>query len=171
MSQTPTVETHTISTFAYLDFTILATIFMVPLVFSGPQLVVGTIVNACLFLAAENWPVKKLIPLAILPSIGAILHGVVLGAFTPLLLYMAPFIWISNLILMLSYQYLRTKSVGIGVGLAAGVKALFLFSIAWLLVGSHVLPAVFLTSMGALQLASALLGGSLVAFLNKIIQR
>jgi len=170
MSQTVAAVTQPVTTVKYAEILIYATAFLVPLVLSGPQLVVGTIVNACLFLAAENWSTKQLIPLAILPSLAAILHGVVLGAFTPFLLYMAPFIWLGNGVLMLSYRLMKAKSVGLAVGLAAAVKAVFLLSVASLLVGQQILPTVFLTSMGALQLATALFGGAtaqLVQFLIK----
>ena len=159
------------STVSKIDALIYAVAFVVPLVLTGPQLVVGTIVNACLFLAAENWPVKKLIPLAILPSVAAILHGVVLGGFTPFLLYMAPFIWLSNGILMLVYKLVKDKSLGLGVGLAAGLKALFLFSVAWILVNQHILPAPFLIAMGVLQLVTAIFGGATAQLTRVLIKK
>ena len=144
-------------------------IFAIPLVFSGPQIVVGTVVNACLFIAAKQTSPAKLIPLAILPSLAAILHGVVLGSFSPLLLIMAPFIWIGNLILMLVYK--KIPRGFLAVPLASLLKTAWLFSIAFLLVNFQVLPKIFLTSMGTLQLVTALLGGSLAFILVSLVER
>jgi hypothetical protein len=144
-------------------------IFAVPLVLSGPQLVVGTVVNACLFIAAKQTTTSKLIPLAILPSLAAIMHGVVLGSFSQFLLIMAPFIWVSNFILMVVYK--QTNQKLIGLPLASLAKTAWLFSIAFLLVNLGVLPKIFLTSMGVFQLATALLGGSLALILASIMER
>ena len=144
-------------------------IFAIPLVLSGPQLVVGTVVNACLFIAAKQTTPSKLIPLAILPSLAAIMHGVVLGSFSQFLLIMAPFIWAGNFILMMVYKQTSQKLVGLP--LAALVKTAWLFSIAFVFVKLGVLPKIFLTSMGVFQLATALLGGGVAYLLVSMTER
>ncbi len=171
MSENTTTLTFPAVTAKYLDVLVYGLVFVVPLVFSHPQLVVGTLVNACLFLAAANCPMKKLTLLAILPSVAAILRGAVLGPFTPFLLYLAPFIWLGNGLLMWVFQRLSVKSVGLGVVAAAGLKALLLYVVALILVNQRVLPSVFLTSMGVLQLSTAILGGVLAVGTSYFSQR
>ena len=144
-------------------------IFTVPLVLSGPQLVVGTVVNACLFIAAKQTSAIRLVPLAILPSLAAIMHGVVLGSFSQFLLIMVPFIWVGNYLLMLVFK--QTKNQLVGWPLASILKTIWLFSFAFLLVKLGILPKVFLTAMGIFQLITALLGGGLGLALTRLMER
>lgn len=143
-----------------------AVCFLVPFLIGHPQLVVGVLVNAALILASLNLKGWKLLPVVILPSIAVLSRGLIFGPFTVFLLYMIPFIWISNWILVWSFKKFnlglklnRWSVLGIGTSLKAG----FLFGSAFLLVKFGVLPVLFLTTMGLLQVYTAVAGG-LLAF-------
>ena len=70
--------------------------FVIPFVIGHPQIVVGIIVNASLVLAALNLKNKKLVPIIFLPSVAVLSKGLIFGSFTIFLIYIIPFIWISN---------------------------------------------------------------------------
>jgi len=131
--------------------------FFVPFTFGHPQWLVGTIVNACLFLGATYLSKKYWLPLAILPSLGVLARGLVFGQLTMFLVYFLPFIWLGNLILILVYK--KTNFV-----LASLAKFLFLYLVVNIYFGFHLVPKLFLIAMGLNQLATALAGG-LIAFL------
>jgi len=157
--------------------------FFVPFAFGHPQWLVGTIVNACLFLGAVFLPKKYFLPLAVLPSLGVLARGLVFGPFTYFLVYFLPFIWLGNLILILVFRsvyefqlkrdptssnlknaFSKLLEVGSLIGLPALAKFLFLAIIANIYFKFSVVPALFVQTMGLNQLATALSGG-LVAFL------
>jgi len=139
--------------------------FFVPFALGHPQWLVGTIVNVCLFLGAVYLPKRYFIALAVLPSLGVLARGVLFGSFTMFLVYFLPFIWIGNLLLVLTTKGLFSRFGYIFSAFSACVfKFLFLFIIANICFRYDVVPAFFLHSMGLNQLSTALDGG-LVAFL------
>ncbi|MCX6769154.1 MAG: hypothetical protein NT051_00535, partial [Candidatus Micrarchaeota archaeon] len=69
-------------------------VFSLPFVLGHEQLLVGAFVNCALVLAALNLRGARLLPVIILPSIGAFLAGMVFGAAAQPLLYLVPFIWV-----------------------------------------------------------------------------
>ncbi|MDO8610718.1 MAG: hypothetical protein Q7R95_09300 [bacterium] len=142
--------------------------FMIPFLISGPQLLTGTIVNCFLFLSATHVSKKNIIMISLLPSIGALLNGVVFGVFTPFLFYFLPFIWISNLILVITFKKIQSNVV-VKIGLSSVLKFAFLFVAAQVYFSLHLVPKLFLTAMGIFQLITALLGGLLFIFLQKFI--
>ncbi len=133
---------------------------VVPFLLGHPQWLVGTVVNACLFLAVVFLPSKYYLPLAVFPSLGVLARGLVFGPFTYFLVYFLPFIWLGNLILILTFKkcFSRFKYI-FSVILASGAKFLFLFIIANIYFKFSIVPALFLQSMGFSQLATALAGG------------
>jgi hypothetical protein len=141
--------------------------FIVPFSLGHPQWLVGTIINASLFLAAIFLPKKFFAPLIILPSLGVLGRGIIFGPFTSFLIYFLPFIWFGNLILILFFKKLYNKLTNklyylkffLSVFCAAAVKYLFLMAIANLYFKFHLVPAVFLQAMGINQLLTALSGG------------
>jgi hypothetical protein len=137
--------------------------FFTPFMLGHPQLLVGTLVNAALILGATYLRGHKLLPIILLPTFGVLFAGLIFGPFTIFLIYMMPFIWIGNAILAYGHRHLMLKKVNyvFSVGLAALVKAGFLFSCAFILVKLSVIPALFLSTMGLVQLYTALLGGTL----------
>ncbi len=137
--------------------------FIIPFSLGHPQWLVGTIVNTCLFLAAIFLPKKFFLPLIILPSLGVLSRGIIFGPFTSFLVYFLPFIWLGNLILILSFKKPCKKfhhfNYFISIFIAAISKYLFLLAIANLYFKFHFVPAVFLQTMGISQLLTALAGG------------
>lgn len=139
--------------------------FFVPFGLGHPQWLVGTIVNACLFLGAIYLPKRYYISLAILPSFGVLARGIIFGPFTLFLVYFLPFIWIGNLILILVFKNLFSRLGFVFSGISASVlKFLFLLATAFIYLKFSIVPAVFLQAMGLNQLATALAGG-LIAFI------
>lgn len=140
--------------------------FAIPLLVPHPQLLTGTVVNAFLIMAALHFRGWKVAPLVILPSMAAVLNGVLFGPFTVFILYMMPFIWLGNFVLVYLFKQLHAaKNINYwaALGGSAIAKAALLFGAAFLFVNVGVLPAMFLTAMGILQLGTAIAGG-IVAF-------
>jgi hypothetical protein len=148
--------------------------FFVPFLLGHPQLLVGTVVNASLILAALNLKSYKLLPIIMIPSLGVLTKGLIFGPFTIFLVYMIPFIWIGNTILVYCF---KKFNLGLRMNkwfvlfIGSGLKVGFLFGIAYLLVKVGILPAVFLGAMGLLQVYTALLGGVLAFSVQGIKKR
>lgn len=130
--------------------------FLVPFLFKQPQILIGSTVNFLLIFSVSQFDTKKIIPLLFVPSISSLLSGVLFGAFTPYLLYMIPFIATANFILILSFKYIQIKYLRIVI--SSLLKASFLFSCAYILVNTVHIPQIFLTTMGAIQFLTALIG-------------
>lgn len=140
--------------------------FAIPLLFPHPQLLTGTLVNAFLVMAALHFRGWKVLPLVMLPSMAAVLNGVLFGPFTVFLLYMMPFIWLGNfaLVYLFKMMFVANKtSYFLALGVSSLAKAGLLFGVALLLVNADILPALFLSAMGLVQLGTAITGG-IVAF-------
>ena len=149
-----------------LSLYILATIFAT-LLLSHQQLIVGTVVNLMLLTGAVNLKKNQLLPLAIFPSILAVFQGLLFGKFTFFLLYFLPFIWISNLVYMTVFK--KTKGNGVYRLLISSFgKTAILFITAVLFTNILLVPKIFLTAMGVLQLVTSLLGGGLFLIINKL---
>lgn len=138
--------------------------FFLPFVLGHPQVLVGVIVNAMLIVGATYLKGHKLLPLILLPSIGVLTAGVLFGTYTVFLLYLIPFIWIGNALYVYVYKHVNIKKHGLknnllGIGTASILKAGFLFGATFLLVQFAIVPSIFLTAMGVLQLTTALIGG------------
>ncbi len=148
----------------YAEMFLYATIsFAIPFVLGQPQLLVGSVVNCALVLAAFNLKGNRLLPVIILPSVGAYAAGAIFGVASSALLTMIPFIWAGNLILVFSMKKLtlamkQNRLLSLGIG--AGAKAGFLFLSAFVLFSVGLVPVAFLTAMGILQLTTALIGGA-----------
>lgn len=136
--------------------------FFAPLMIGHPQILVGVLVNAALVLNALNVRGYKLLAVIMLPSLGVLSRGLLFGPFTVFLVYMIPFIWVGNAILVYAFKKFSVsmklnKVFTLIIG--ASMKSLFLFSMAYLFVNVGVLPVVFLTSMGVMQFYTAIAGG------------
>jgi hypothetical protein len=134
--------------------------FFAPFMIGHPQIVVGVLVNAALVMAGLNLRNYKLLPVIIMPSLGVLTRGLIFGPLTIFLVYMIPFIWIGNSVLVYAFKRLKMNKV-MTLIIGSIVKAAFLFSAAFILVKLNVLPALFLTTMGMFQFYTALLGGAL----------
>lgn len=135
--------------------------FAIPLLFSSPQIITGTVVNCLLFLSVQRLSKKELIPLVVLPSLGAVAHGVLFGPQTIYLYYFLPFIWLGNYLLIHLFSSFRTYPYVSRVVISAVSKYLLLQLFAQLFFHNHIVPSVFVISMGYIQLFTALLGGLL----------
>ena len=138
--------------------------FFLPFILGHPQILVGVIVNAMLIVGATYLKGLKLLQIILLPSLGVLTAGVIFGTYTMFLLYLIPFIWLGNAIYVYVYKYFNIgqnllKNNFLGIGVASLLKAGFLFGITFLLVQLALVPVVFLTAMGVLQLTTALIGG------------
>jgi len=162
------VATVTNTVAAQLALLVPIVAFAVPLVVSGPQWLTGTIVNCLLILAAARLSGPATGLTIILPSIGAVGHGMLFGPFTPFLVFFLPFIWAGNWLLVACFRFFRPYVFApINVLVSAGAKAALLYGAALLLVRFGWVPALFLTSMGMVQLFTAIAGGLLaLAFLR-----
>lgn len=143
--------------------------FFIPFVLGHPQWMVGIIVNASLILGANYLRGYKLLPVILLPSLGVLTAGLIFGSYTVFLLYLIPFIWIGNALYAYSYkhlQFVKMNKIFSVIG-ASGLKTTFLFLSALLLVTLGVIPAMFLTAMGVLQLVTALVGGVVAVVIIK----
>ncbi|MFH0927793.1 MAG: hypothetical protein V1822_04400 [Candidatus Micrarchaeota archaeon] len=141
-------------------YSILA--FFVPFFLAQPQLIVGSIVNFALVLGALNMKGWKILPVILLPSIGVLFAGVIFGGLTPSLVYMVPFIWAGNAILVLSIKGLALwKKMNKALALVVGaiLKSAFLFASAYVLFSFGIVPGALLAAMGILQIQTALGGG------------
>lgn len=126
-----------------------------------PQLLVGSIVNAILFLAVAFLPNRYLLPIAILPSLGVLSRGIIFGPATPFLLYFLPFVWLGNIALMLAFKFFSTKIGSFESALMASlIKFLFLFIFANIYFKLSIVPGIFMQAMGLFQLYTALIGGA-----------
>ena len=135
------------------------TIFAIPFFFKSPQYVIGTVVNLLLILSVSKYGLKKMFPALILPSLATYLSGRIFGGATNSLLYIMPFIMLSNLIYVLLYQ--KVKIGFLNVVIASITKASFLFLAIYILYKTVGLPELFLTTMGVTQLITAFSGGTL----------
>lgn len=144
--------------------------YTIPFIFAGPQLVTGTIINALIFTASEKLEKKYIIPLLILPSLGAFTHGVLFGPLTIFLIYFLPFIWLGNFVMSEIFSLSRKLAYPLRVVTASFAKYILLVLAANIYFELHVVPQLFVTSMGVLQLATALLGGFLSYFIIKSLK-
>jgi hypothetical protein len=140
-----------------------AVCFFLPLLMGHPQIVVGIVVNSMLVLSALNLKGAKLLPVILVPSLGVLTRGLLFGPFTIFLVYMIPFIWIGNAILVFAFKWMRLHlrwNYALTLGIGAGVKSGFLFLSALVMYKLGFVPVIFLTAMGLMQLWTALAGGA-----------
>lgn len=153
--------------FEWAEFLFLGFLaFLIPFTVGHPQILVGVLVNAFLVVASLNLDAKKVVGIALLPSLGAIARGMLFGPFTFALVFMVPFIWAGNIVLIGAMKCLfaeRKVNYFLSLGAGAFLKAGLLFSAAYLLLQFSLVPALFLEAMGIVQLITAL-GGGMVAF-------
>lgn len=140
---------------------------------SNSQYIVGTLVNTLLILAginANGW--KNVIGIITLPSISALLGGLVLKASSIYTVYMIPAIWIGNFAIIYLYRYLfvNKKLNYIVTSLIAIIaKCAAIYSGFRLLVVANIIPGaskVFTAlniAMGTNQLITASIG-AVIAF-------
>jgi hypothetical protein len=138
-------------------FALCFAIFLVPLLFSQ-QLVAGTLVNAMLIYSAlrirGSWSYAP----AIIPSIAAMLAGILFGVAHAVLI-MLPFIWIGNIALIFMMKSMKDYAKSLAT--AAAVKTAILSVSVLALVTFAGVPSALIAGFTYLQLVTAISGGIL----------
>ena len=142
--------------------------FFIPLFLGHQQLLVGSVVNAFLIVGALHLKGYRILPVIIIPSLGAVAAGLLFGPLSKFLLLMVPFIWIGNALLVLSINKFN-KNYWFKLIIGTGIKSLFLFTAAFILYSLGALPVIFLTAMGILQVTTALVGGVIAFGYEKLV--
>jgi hypothetical protein len=137
-------------------YTLYTLSFFIPLLISKPQLLVGSAINLLITYSTLKYGFKKTIPILLTPSLVATGTGLLFGGATLFLVYLMPFIMISNI--LLSYSISKQKNI-LGILIGIFIKVSFLYLATYVLVQTVELPNIFLTSMGLVQIYTALIGG------------
>lgn len=164
----------TLSKDKLLQFEVIlpALAFSIPLLVSGPQLLTGTVVNTLLILSTTKLAENKWTTIAVLPSIAALLNGVLFAKFTPFLLFFLPCIWVGNYAFMKAYTEIRRRSsFPVGLLFSAGLKTLILYLSVLFYFQLHLVPEVFITIMSVFQFVTAIAGGILAYVLLRVTTR
>jgi hypothetical protein len=135
--------------------------FFISFLVGYPQIIVGSLVNAFLVRSALSLKGYKVLPVAIAPGLGVIARGLVLGPFTPFLIYLIPAIWAGNIIMIYAFKTQVRNKYNYLLALLGGsaLKAGILFAAATVLFSASIIPAAIVTAMGLIQLETALIGG------------
>ena len=143
---------------------------------ANSQIIVGSIVNAALVLAAINikgW--KKIIGIVTMPSISTILSGYVFQAVSVYMVYMIPAIWIGNFVLIYAFKFFMLgKKQNYFVAGIVGIIAKVLVIFGWfeLLNLFSVFPSQLVnnlqTAMGLTQLITATIGTLIVFIIYQV---
>ena len=135
---------------------------LIPLVIGKPQLLVGSCVNFLIVFTTLKYGIKKSMPVLLLPSITVTATGVLFEGATYFLIYVMPFIMISNF--LLSYFVSKRKIYTYILGILFKGSFLFVsYSVMNRLIG---LPLVFLSSI-TVQYITALIGTTFAVILFK----
>jgi hypothetical protein len=138
---------------ALLSLTILAPLFR-------QQIITGSLVNAALFITTAKLGKKWGVLIAVVPSIIALSTGILPLVLAPFI----PYIMISNIILVLVFDFLKNKNQEIAILGASFLKFAFLFicsSCLFSLLWSETISVSVARMMSWPQLGTALLGGAL----------
>ena len=139
--------------------------FFMPFILSHStqQLIVGSIVNMMIIMAAFHLKKFEALPLMIMPTIGVIAAAQLFGTFTIKLLYLMPFIWVGNFLLFAGVKKLfveKKMNYAIALPISIIMKTALLFGVAFVFVTIGTLPSMFLTAMGIVQIITAAIGGT-----------
>jgi len=134
-------------------FSIYSLSILIPLLIGKPQLLVGSAVNLLIVFTTLTYGIKKTIPVLLLPSIIATVTGILFNGATIFLIYVLPFIMLSNFIL--SYFVSKKKMYSYVLGIV--FKGLFLVVSYKLMSELFGLPSIFITS-SYLQFITASIG-------------
>lgn len=146
---------------------------------TNSQLIVGSIVNTALVIAAINikgW--KKIIGIVTMPSVSTILSGYVFKSASPFMAYMIPAIWIGNFALIYAYKLIllaKKKNYFLAGIVGIVVKVAVIFGVFNLLKVFGVFPEKIATAltvaMGKTQLITATIGVLIASIIYAIEKR
>ncbi len=149
---------------------IISLAFLIPFLISGPQLLTGSLVNCLLILGIKFVNKKNYFIIAVLPSVAAILNGLVFGKFTPFLIYFLPFIWLGNFVFIKSIIYFKNNSpISLSIIFGLILKTFILYFSAFIYFKLSLVPEIFLTAMGVFQLITGVIGGLVFLGIDKIL--
>lgn len=134
------------------------------------QSLTGSLVNATLFLTTALLGTRQGILVGLLPSF----ISLSIGLLPMILLPMIPFIIMSNIILVLIFDYFRKKNYWFGVVSASFIKFLFLFSTSSFVISFFVekqMAMKFSSMMGMPQLFTALAGGLIASVVLRVFKK
>jgi len=154
-----------------LDIIVYFLSYIVPIAITHPQWITGTIVNCFLYISAEKLNKKEYYPILILPSLGAITRGLLFGPQTIFLYYFLPFIWLGNYLLVFVFSTTKNSNYLLRISLASFLKYLLLITTASLYFKLKIVPQIFVTSMGIMQLITAFTGGLLAIIIIQILNK
>lgn len=167
-TKTTTIDAKTLTIYGNI---VIGLTFLIPFLISGPQLLTGSLVNCFLILSTGLVDKKSHLTIAVLPSIAAVLNGLVFGKFTPFLVFFLPFIWLGNFVLIKSIIYLKNKwSMPFPIVISIILKTMILYFSALIYFKLNLVPEIFLTAMGAFQLITGIIGGLVFLGINKTIK-
>ncbi len=164
------ILSHKRALFEIVLFSIVC--FSMPFVLVHPQWLIGIIVNAVLFRIAitqKDW--KHILPIVILPSLGAISSGLIFGEPILILFIFAPLIWLGNLsYILLNKIFILKKNLNSIISLISSsiVKFSILFLGALIAVYLFEFPSILLSAMGLIQVLTAVFGGILAISYQEI---
>jgi len=148
-------------------------LFIIPL-FPLHQLIIGAIVNALLIKSAISMKTKNVFLLALIPSIAAMAGGLLFGGFSSAMIYMIPFIWAGNFVIMVLMRKMfiqKKKNYWLSSILGTTTKTALLFSAAITMLSFGLVPVLFLTAFGIIQFVTAIMGSILVFMHGRIVYR
>lgn len=144
---------------------LMLTAAFIPLI--KQQMIVGSMVNATLFLSTALLGLEYGVLVALIPSLIAISVGLLPIILAP----MIPFIMFSNIILIFSFNLLKKKNYLIGIFVSSFLKFLFLFFFSYIVVNLIIKEEVIskvIAMMQWPQLTTALAGGLISYIVIKI---
>lgn len=134
-------------------FSIYSLSVLIPLIIGKPQLLVGSSVNFLIVFTTLTYGIKKTFPILILPSITALLTGILFNGATVFLIYVTPFIMVSNFIF--SYFVSKKKFTYLFLGIISkGGFLVLTYALMNKVIG---LPSIFISS-SYLQFLTASIG-------------
>ncbi len=156
-----------------LEFSLISLIaFAIPMLLSHPQIITGSIVNAILIYSSLRFRAKYILPLIVLPSISAVVKGMLFGPATPLLIFLMPFIWVGNAAIIYAMKDMfveKKKHYILSLIMGAFIKALIIGGGAFIVSQFIKLPTILLIGMSIMQIITATIGGLLVYIGMKLI--
>ncbi|PIU21346.1 MAG: hypothetical protein COT15_02920 [Candidatus Diapherotrites archaeon CG08_land_8_20_14_0_20_34_12] len=144
--------------------------FFTPIILGHNQILTGAIVNTMLVLSAMYIKNYRIIPLALMPSLGVLAAGLMFGNLTIFLIYLIPFIWIGNFLIIygMKYFYLNKHANYWKSSVISSImKSAFIGLATFALVLANIVPAALLMPMSGLQLVTALIGCSIAFAVHK----
>ena len=165
------VQTIIVALFAFIVPTFLAQFINIifgsqSAIASNSQLIVGSVVNTLLVVAALNlkgW--SKTIFVVTMPSLSTIFSGYVFKSASVYMVYMIPAIWIGNFALIMAFKYLmleKKKNYWLSSIIGVICKVAIIFCFFMILRAFNIFPEKLITNlqkaMGITQLITATIG-------------